>query len=111
MKDMKMLDSPKHLQIQNFISDFLFDHHFLSAIMFDNNYSPLFRVNAQTVSDKYKPFIADSAFRILSHLKENNDLTNRLNLSKELNTVYMVKDLNDSFGNSSRQIAFFFHPP
>lgn len=111
MKDMKMLDSPKHLQIQNFISDFLFfDHHFLSAIMFDNNYSPLFRVNAQTVSDKYKPFIADSAFRILSHLKENNDLTNRLNLSKELNTVYMVKDLNDSFGNSSRQIAFFFTP-
>jgi len=110
MKDMNMLNSLDDLEIKSFLSDLLFDHHYLSVIIFNNNASPLLRVNSQTISNDNLPFANTDSNQILSRISEDKKNTHAVHIDKDLNVIYLVKTIPDSFGNSDKRIAFFFAP-
>lgn len=109
MKQMNLLTNPSETSIKAFVSDFLFDHHYLSIIIQGKD-SPYLKVDSQTYQKEYADFINTPADGIMQKLNLAESPTNKITISKELNLVYLVKSLQDVTGVTDKSIVFFFSP-
>lgn len=109
MKQMELFENPDELTIKTFVSDFLFDHNYLSIII-DNTDKPDLKLNSLTFSKQYESFINRAPDEVLTDIDIQNASLNMLTISDKLNLVYLVKSINTPTGLKDRSIVFFFSP-
>jgi len=107
MKELKMLKEPNPSEISAFISDFLFDHHYLGTLLL--NTDKQIKINSESYSLGYRDFINMSATDLLKKIDLTNKIEN-INISKELNCVYILKTITNEIGQKDKTLIFFFTP-
>ncbi|WP_169304241.1 bacteriohemerythrin [Deferribacteres bacterium DY0037] len=109
MKQQELLESPDPTSIKSFISDFLFDHYYLSVII-TSPATPLLKIDSAAYPAAYINFFNMESSEILKILEKDNYNINEITINKDLDIVYMAKNLTNAFGDASRQAIFFFSP-
>ena len=109
MKQMDLLENPDETPVKTFVSDFLFDHHYLSIIIDDPN-GPFMKIDTQTYPEKLEHFMNMSTQEIYSQVQEGVKNINKITINSKLDLVYLVKSLHDVTGVKDKNIIFFFSP-
>lgn len=110
MKQVNLLKNPNEIMIQSFVSDFLFDHSYLSIIITDMYKQPLIRINSQTFPDSHADFAEKDPQALMTAVNSDDYALNKIQISAELDTVYLVKTITSEVGRTENYITFFFAP-
>jgi len=107
MKYQNLFERPEESLINAFVSDFLFDHHYISIIIRDSN-NNFTKLDSPNTPEEYKDFLKLSGKEIFSILPLKD--VNNIVISNELKLLYLVKYLPNSIGDEDKCIVFFFTP-
>ena len=110
MKNQNILYGGDETAIRSFVSDFLFDHNYLSMIITDSGKHVLYNIVGDSYKREYGAFVHQAPEEILKKIDFSANSVNNLVISGELNTVYMIKYLTDDVGEKSSYAVFFFAP-
>jgi hemerythrin len=109
MKLEDLFEKPDPAIIKSFVSDFLFDHHYLTMILYDNDHNKYFKIDSPNAPIEYSDFLSKSGGELFDLVPVNKE-TNNIIISKELKMLYLVKFLPNNIGHEDKCLLFFFSP-
>jgi len=108
MKLENLFEKPDTTTIKSFVSDFLFDHHYLTMILRNTDGSYL-KIDSPNAPKEYSNFLNKSGEDLFNLVPVNRE-TNNIVISKALKMLYLVKFLPNNIGQEDKCILFFFSP-
>lgn len=108
MKMEHLFDAPDPSLIKSFVSDFLFDHHYVTIIL-RSSANDYVKIDSPNAPVKYQKFLDMSPKQIIEKIPLNTD-GNNIVINRELKMLYLIKPLTNDIGNKDKFILFFFSP-